>query len=68
MNEPTMTFKERQRKLKLPLQYSLFKGVRGKFGALRLNLKKAYSDERREKDDGCVFLEMAPAVGPNNYD
>jgi hypothetical protein len=62
------TFKERQRRTKAPLQYTLFKGVTGKFGALRLNLKKAYTDDRREKDDGCVFLEMAPAVGANQYD
>jgi len=62
------TFKERQREQKSPLQFALYKGVTGKFGALRLNLKKAYTDDRRDKDDGCVFLEMAPATGPNNYD
>ena len=35
---------------------------------MRLNLKKAYTDERRDKDDGCIFLEMAPATAPNVYD
>ena len=67
MNEQK-SFRERQRENKFPLQYALYKGVRGKFGALRLNLKKAYQDDRRDKDDGCVFLEMAPAIGPNVYD
>ncbi len=62
------TFRERQKEQRLPIQFALYKGVSGKFGALRLNLKKAYMDDRRDKDDGCVFLEMAPAVGPNNYD
>jgi hypothetical protein len=68
MTEQQETFKERQRRNKAPLQFALFKGVRGKFGAMRLNLKKAYTDDRREKDDGCLFLEMAPAIGPNEYD
>lgn len=68
MTEQNKTFRERQREQRLPLQYALYKGVRGKFGALRLNLKKAYQDDRRDRDDGCVFIEMAPAVGPNNYD
>ena len=68
MEEQNKTFKEKQREFKLPLQYAIFKGVTGKFGALRLNLKKAYIDSRREKDDGCVFLEMAPPAGPNDYD
>jgi len=67
MSEP-QTYKERQRKYKLPIQYALFKGVKGNFGALRLTLKKAYQDERRDRDDGVIFLEMAPAIGPNNYD
>lgn len=62
------SFKDRQRKNKDPLQYALYKGMSGKFGALRLNLKKAYQDQRRDKADGCIFLEMAPAVGPNQYD
>jgi hypothetical protein len=68
MTEQNETFQDRQRRLKAPLQFALFKGVTGKFGALRLNLKKAYTDDRREKDDGCLFLEMAPAVGKNQYD
>ena len=68
MDDQNKTFKERQREQKLPLQYAIFKGVTGKFGALRLNLKKAYVDNRRDKDDGCIFLEMVSTKGPNNYD
>ena len=67
-NKPEESFKDRQRRNKEPLQYTLYKGMSGKFGAMRLNLKKAYQDTRRDKNDGCVFLEMAPATGPNIYD
>lgn len=66
--ENQISFKERQKRNKDPLQYSLYKGVKGSFGALRLNLKKAYQDDRRDKQDGCVFLDMAPTSGPNIYD
>lgn len=66
--EEQKSFKDRQKENKDPLQYALYKGMTGKFGALRLNLKKAYQDTRRDKSDGCVFLEMAPSVGPNQYD
>ncbi len=68
MVEQNETFQDRQRRNKAPIQFALFKGVTGKFGALRLNLKKAYTDDRRDRDDGCIFLEMAPAVGKNVYD
>lgn len=68
MDNNQESFKDRQKKNREPLQYSLYKGVTGKFGALRLNLKKAYQDTRRNKFDGCIFLEMAPASGPNVYD
>lgn len=50
-----------------PLQYKLYKGITGKFGSLRLTLKRAYEGGRRTKEDGCVFLEMAAATGPNVY-
>lgn len=68
MNETS--YEEKARKEKAPLQYKLYKGVRGKFGAMRLNLKKAWSktDPSIRKAEGCVFLEMAPATGPNIYD
>ena len=68
MNQNNETFKDKQVRNREPLQYALYKGVTGKFGALRLNLKKAYQDSRRDKHDGCIFLEMAPATGPNIYD
>lgn len=62
------TFKDKQREQRMPLQYTVYKGVTGKFGAIRLSLKKAYADERRDKDVGCVFVESAAAVGANDYD
>jgi hypothetical protein len=48
-----------------PLPFRLYKGVSGSWGVVRFSLKKA---DLRNKREGCVFLEMAPAVGPNNYD
>jgi hypothetical protein len=52
-----------------PMQYKIYKGVTGKFGALRLNLKPAPEDDsNHEEKPGCVFIEMAPATGPNQYD
>jgi len=62
------TFKERQRENKAPMQFGIYKGATGKWGALRLNLRKAYQDTYKGKDNGCIFLDMAPATGPNIYD
>jgi hypothetical protein len=50
----------------LPLQYKVYKGIRGKNGAMKLTLKRAYSGTK--KDEGCVFLDMGAAIGPNQYD
>lgn len=50
----------------LPLQFKIYKGIRGKNGVMKLTLKKAYSGTK--KDEGCVFLDMAEAIGPNQYD
>ena len=68
MTKQNETFQERQKKNKAPLRFEIFKGVGGKFGALRLNLKKAYTEDKRNRDNGCIFLEMAPATGKNIYD
>jgi hypothetical protein len=66
---PQKTFRERQIEGRLPLPFELYKGVKGKLGAMRLKLKRAYTDLTDDRGlGGCVFLEMAPAVGPNNYD
>jgi len=63
------SYEERIRKEKLPIQYKIYKGVSGKFGALRMNLKKAWSDQNIKRGgEGLIFLEMAPAVGKNQYD
>jgi hypothetical protein len=68
--EQQQSFRDRQRENRDPLPYALFKGVTGKFGALRLTLKKAYDPRNtRKKDDGCVFLEAAPPIdGGTHYD
>ena len=59
-------YEDERRMNKYPLPHKLYKGVKGKYGAFRLALKKAYTSP--DKDYGCVFLEMAPAIGPNQYD
>lgn len=62
------TFQDMQWENKEPRQYAIYKGVTGKFGAMRMKLKKPYTGEDRSRPDGCIFLEMAPAKGPNHYD
>ncbi|MHA2065168.1 MAG: hypothetical protein ACXABY_12400 [Candidatus Thorarchaeota archaeon] len=65
------TFEDLQWENKWPMKFTLYKGVTGKLGALRLQLKTPYQPRRdgtRDKPEGCVFLEMAPAVGNNVYD
>jgi len=69
----TKSFKERQKEGKWPLPFEIYKGVKGNHGALRICLKRPYSEmdsdsDRKEKLDGVVFIEAAPAVGPNQYD
>jgi len=63
-----MSYEERAREEKAPLQWKSYKGMKGKFGAMRLNLKKAWTSGDIRKAEGVVFLEMAPTIGPNNYD
>jgi multidrug efflux pump subunit AcrB len=69
----TKGFKERQKEEKWPLPFELYKGIKGNHGALRICLKRPYSDQeqdgdKKEKLDGVVFLETSPAIGPNQYD
>ena len=64
MNE--RTYEERAREEKFPLQLKIYKGMSGSLGAMRWNLKKAWTDSH--KAEGVVFLEMCPTIGPNNYD
>lgn len=63
-----MTFDERQRVEKAPLPLKIFKGIKGKFGAMRLTMKRPWSNEYNRKQEGVLFLEMAPPVGNNIYD
>ena len=61
-------YNERARKEKAPMQYRIYKGIRGKSGAMRLGLKRPYTSSDPKKSEGILFLEMAPPIGPNVYD
>jgi hypothetical protein len=63
----TETYQERAEKDLYPIQYRIFKGMTGKFGALRFNFKKAYSNTKNKDNSGVLFLEMTPTEGKNNY-
>ena len=62
------SFDERARREKSPMQYRIYKGLKGTSGALRINLKRPYTSPDPKKSEGVLFLEMAPPVGPNVYD
>jgi hypothetical protein len=52
-----------------PLQYRIFKGIKGKYGAIRFGLLPAYVNSgNSDKQEGAVFVEAAPTNGPNNYE
>lgn len=52
-----------------PLQYKIYKGIKGKFGAIRFGLLPAYVNSgNNNKPEGAVFVEAAPTIGVNNYD
>ena len=63
-----MEYQEKAKKNKLPIQYKIYKGMGGNHRAMRLSLKRPYTNTNLSKPEGCVFLEMAPATGKNNYD
>lgn len=48
-----------------PATYKLYKGVRGNNGAIQFDLTPIWKSRR---DLGAVFVQAAPAVGPNEYD
>lgn len=48
--------------------FAIYKGVRGKYGALRLSPSFPVDDIPMKDRDGFVMLEMADAKGPNQYD
>ena len=65
----TESYEDWSRREKVPIQYRLYKGIKGKFGALRMNLKNPYVSRDPKKKEGVIFLEMAPTTGqPNDYD
>lgn len=61
-------FEAKMKEMKAPLPFKIFKGVKGKFGAMRLNFKKPYTNEPGKKQEGVLFLEMAPPKTNNIYD
>jgi hypothetical protein len=61
------TYEERARREHLPLQWKIFKGINGKFGAMRMRLMRAWTNTDPKKLEGVIFFEMAPAIGKNEY-
>jgi hypothetical protein len=61
-------FEEKAREFKMPIQYKIYKGVKGKLGAIRINFKRPYTNPDPKKKEGIVFIEMVPAIAPNVYD
>ena len=64
----TKSFDERAKEERAPIQYRIYKGISGKNGALRLNLKRPYANQNPKKSEGVIFLEAAAAIGRNEYD
>lgn len=58
--------KTEEEKARRPLTYKIYKGMGGKQGCFQFSLSKAYTGKR--KDEGAVFIEAAPTIGPNKYD
>ena len=59
----------RQWELQKPIVYAIYKGMSGKFGCFQFKLAPAYDNPNRpDRMEGGVFIEAAPAVGPNKYD
>lgn len=74
-----------------PMQYAIYKGTGGKYGAIQFNFQKPHFYSGKQKDytgseafetvdgrrklkdgwkarEGCVFVEIAPTIGKNEYD
>jgi hypothetical protein len=63
-----LTIEEKLALEKAPLPYKIYKGVKGRYGAMRFILKRPYQNLDRKKQEGVIFLEAAPAIGNNIYD
>lgn len=63
-----LTFEERMRLDRAPLPLKIYKGMGGKFGAMRMMFKRPWQNDPDRKQDGVIFIEMAPAIGKNQYD
>ena len=56
-----------------PLQWSVYKGMGGKFGAFQFQASPPRPENPSQPDDnkmraGAVFVEAAPTIGKNTYD
>jgi hypothetical protein len=54
----------------LPLQFQIYKGKGGRFGAAQFSLKDAKLpvDLKDKGEEGVMFLNITSATGPDNYD
>lgn len=51
-----------------PLAFSIYKGVKGKFGATRFEFIPPFSNMKRKKKDGAILITASNATAPNVYD
>lgn len=47
------------------MDYAIYKGIKGKNGAIQFSLKPGNESDR---EPGAVFINITSAVGPNKYD
>lgn len=66
--DKTIDYLERAWTDRQPIDYEIFKGKNPKFGVLKLELKKAYSDREKKKAQGVVRLSMTPTQEADKYD
>lgn len=65
MNE---SFKDIQKRERSPISYEIFKGMTGKFGALRFKFIRPWTNNNPKYEKGSILVEMAPPCGRNQYD
>lgn len=51
-----------------PLAYPIYKGVTGKFGAVRFEFIPPFSSAKRKKKDGAILVTASNAIDKNKYD
>lgn len=61
-------FNQRRKNNREPLEFGIFKGIKGKYGAVRFRLKRPYTGDNDKYVEGCVFLNAAPPAKDGKYD